>query len=495
MARLPQPGGDSGNWGEILNDYLSQSHTSNGTLKPGSVDTTQLTTTLQSSLQKADTAYQKPNNGIPLSDLHQASLDTGIAARIAQSDSETKAALDAAYATRGQSGSLYLPTPSAMLKWQTRREAARSGLDRARIGIIGDSVEFGAAATGTSAPKYRTCWPGRLRKRIDEEFGEAGTGMVIANPAIRANPAWDDRWTYGSGVQDQSFGFHASSCFRLDGADANAWVEFTAICDEFIVYNLNDSGGFVRVSVDSGATKTLHNVFGGSPTDYNYAEGYRQYHLTTTVPAGSLGEHTIRIWAGNANAAQDVFLIAVEGRVSGSGKIDVSNTAISSKSLASFGAGTIGAAANNETNGLFGLPMIDWMQSDLLVIALGVNDWQGNRSVASVKEALTAIIIRQRSAGVNPNGGGNYAGGDAILSWDAQPNATALGKDPVLWEAYRQAYYEVADEQNCALIDFSVAWKDFATANGLGLFADSIHPNDLGSANLADIAYRAIMQS
>src|SRR3989344_3831677 len=33
MARLPQPGGDSGNWGDILNDYLSQSHKPDGTIK------------------------------------------------------------------------------------------------------------------------------------------------------------------------------------------------------------------------------------------------------------------------------------------------------------------------------------------------------------------------------------------------------------------------------------------------------------------------------
>lgn len=34
MARLPQPGGDAGNWGQLLNDYLSQSHNGDGTLKP-----------------------------------------------------------------------------------------------------------------------------------------------------------------------------------------------------------------------------------------------------------------------------------------------------------------------------------------------------------------------------------------------------------------------------------------------------------------------------
>lgn len=37
MARLPQPGGDSGNWGVILNDYLQQAHKTDGTLRDNSV--------------------------------------------------------------------------------------------------------------------------------------------------------------------------------------------------------------------------------------------------------------------------------------------------------------------------------------------------------------------------------------------------------------------------------------------------------------------------
>jgi hypothetical protein len=37
MARLPVPGGDDGNWGLILNDYLAQTHNVDGTLKDDSV--------------------------------------------------------------------------------------------------------------------------------------------------------------------------------------------------------------------------------------------------------------------------------------------------------------------------------------------------------------------------------------------------------------------------------------------------------------------------
>src|SRR3990167_1205533 len=50
MARLPQTGGDAGNWGSIVNDYLSQAHKSDGTLKDDSVTKTHLTPTLRTEL-------------------------------------------------------------------------------------------------------------------------------------------------------------------------------------------------------------------------------------------------------------------------------------------------------------------------------------------------------------------------------------------------------------------------------------------------------------
>ncbi len=37
MSRLPTPGSDNGSWGDILNDYLSVAHASDGTIKPASL--------------------------------------------------------------------------------------------------------------------------------------------------------------------------------------------------------------------------------------------------------------------------------------------------------------------------------------------------------------------------------------------------------------------------------------------------------------------------
>lgn len=42
MPRLPYPGGDNGQWGEILNDFLLTSHAANGSIKDNSISTAQI---------------------------------------------------------------------------------------------------------------------------------------------------------------------------------------------------------------------------------------------------------------------------------------------------------------------------------------------------------------------------------------------------------------------------------------------------------------------
>lgn len=84
MARLPQPGGDTGNWGEILNEYLLEAHGADGTLKDigilaekyvkpiGGIPSSDLASSVQTSLANGDQApskYTKPGGGIPKSDL------------------------------------------------------------------------------------------------------------------------------------------------------------------------------------------------------------------------------------------------------------------------------------------------------------------------------------------------------------------------------------------------------------------------------------------
>lgn len=81
MARLPKPGGDDGNWGHILNDFLGVEHNADGTLKIASkientyvkpvsgIPATDLDTNTRSILDSVNGRYAKPTGGIPKTDL------------------------------------------------------------------------------------------------------------------------------------------------------------------------------------------------------------------------------------------------------------------------------------------------------------------------------------------------------------------------------------------------------------------------------------------
>lgn len=70
MARLPQTGGDSGNWGAILNDYLLQAHDANGSLKQNTVGSAQLQTD------------SVTNDSIANGSITEAQLDTALSTKI-----------------------------------------------------------------------------------------------------------------------------------------------------------------------------------------------------------------------------------------------------------------------------------------------------------------------------------------------------------------------------------------------------------------------------
>ena len=65
MARLPIPGADDGDWGNVLNDYLEQSHTATGELKENVVASSQLQDNAVSEAKLAGAVQTKLNNPNP----------------------------------------------------------------------------------------------------------------------------------------------------------------------------------------------------------------------------------------------------------------------------------------------------------------------------------------------------------------------------------------------------------------------------------------------
>jgi hypothetical protein len=62
MSRLPTPGGDSGTWGAILNDFLAVSLNSDGTLKSGVVGDAQITDVTQAKVTGLSTSLAAKAN-------------------------------------------------------------------------------------------------------------------------------------------------------------------------------------------------------------------------------------------------------------------------------------------------------------------------------------------------------------------------------------------------------------------------------------------------
>ncbi len=60
MSRLPPPGSDSGKWGDILNDYLKQSHKTDGTLSDNTVSSSTIQNNAVTTVKLADKAITSP---------------------------------------------------------------------------------------------------------------------------------------------------------------------------------------------------------------------------------------------------------------------------------------------------------------------------------------------------------------------------------------------------------------------------------------------------
>ena len=136
MARLPQPGGDAGNWGSILNDYLVQSHKSDGTLKDNSVTSSSIAdeavTTAALALGSITNA-KLANDAISKNQL-QLALRTEIEAKI------TQAAADTTYAPISVQAEIreVVEMPASLAKMYRKLDQAESA--NANLLVLGDST-------------------------------------------------------------------------------------------------------------------------------------------------------------------------------------------------------------------------------------------------------------------------------------------------------------------------------------------------------------------
>lgn len=117
MARLPVSGGDQGTWGDILNEYLSQVHRADGTLKdnsvtastiaPGAVTKTTIGLGNVNNTADADKPVSTAQQAALAAKLATTDLDAQTAAKINDNASATAEALSTAYVPRWKATTAY----------------------------------------------------------------------------------------------------------------------------------------------------------------------------------------------------------------------------------------------------------------------------------------------------------------------------------------------------------------------------------------------------
>jgi len=445
VARLPQPGGDAGNWGEILNEFLEQAHENDGSLKDISRST--LSSEVQASLDKADTA------------LDELSTKSVIANAISDPESEVGSAvnqlLSASLAVDGRRALLY---PSHLPRWRSRLAAAR--YRQANVVCVGDSITVGRYANNMVSIDDAT-WRQRgfvaqLRALFADRYGDVGEGYLQNG---------DPRVT-SVGTQTIKMLGLGGNGRRLDRGDTLTSV--LPRCTDIVIkywWESNAASAMFSYTIDGGTSVTPSAPSGGD------------LYQTVTISGLADTAHTVVI-TGPASLHADVNCVgAFRGLASG---VAVHRSGASGGYLTDCF-----ELASSGSNAVRSVRMATLqLNADLLIIEFGANE-SGVGQPGKTPDLFAAGLATVVDTATD------YC--DVVLVAGPRWNPSMFASTPFTDDDFYEAMRSVAAANpNVAMFDLKRVWGGYPTAHVNGFYVDDIHPNLIGHADMGRLLFEAI---
>ncbi len=450
MVRLPTVGGDTGSWGTILNEFLQQSHNTDGTLKSASVDTSQLKASSVTNVVLADNSVSEAK----LSNELQAKLNAPIANESIEPEKLAKLGEPNGVASLDASGTL----PEEQLPERLSSSELQNTITQQAV-PRNDWADQVMDALGTLAPPLSTptiAWSAGLTTAMSSpvEYRPSicGTGSQTTN--------WDGRndpnFRYFSGVFNTENG--ANRDLALYGslkpggaAQAAVWpvvVEFTtsAGVDQFELGMWGATSPSFRLEVNGQPAigdYILHgpsNLGNAKKALFTFQDARaRRIRLYF---AGSIGFHSIRVPTGQSISKPTDTIrrgaIIGDSFVNGAGSIadfpagtSLFDTwalrvmkALGCNDIILAGIGSTGFVATNPTSHYQQrLSTVLGFAPDVLIATGSINDGSAGTGVEAAATSFFAAStsVSERYAIGVPRG--NYDGNHAAL----EAAATAAG--------------------------------------------------------------------
>lgn len=347
------------------------------------------------------------------------------------------------------------------------RTVYRAGARNTRVAFIGDST-FRGQSFGVGTAQAVDAFPMQLATLLNAAGINAG-----------ANNVWCDGGSWGQAQTITNFLTGDSRC-----SIGAAWVLASVKAAGGNNFGATATGSMSFVPQANCNTADIIWRDGATGRNFNWQV---DAGATTEIDSTNVTQFAVNNVALGTVASHTLTLNWVLGSISILGISAYDNTR---KELTLWNWGICGGTSANLIDntdtavGRLAILANASLKPDLAFIEGGlINDWRTSIAVATSKANLTTLVTTVKANS-----------GDVILCAPVFDNGVA--GFTASQQAYVDAMYQVAAEQNVGLIDIRKKWGSYAAAvtNGFNTASDTVHPTTAGYLDMATVT-RNVLQA